>query len=221
MGLSSSKDEVIRGEIGCDSIGTMQCSETSSLMCFEGICALFIAETEKRCVERCKCYPGYFGEYCQFRDSSIFATAGIVGGIIGIFLLIFLGSLIWCCWYLTCHSRRKRHRLNQEWEREQNNPTDIESNPHLSNAPNQRSQSEHLADRPRSGYYEHELCGDMDNGNNGNDSAVNIDRMETAENPDSTRETSHLLAYDETDHQAMEISIKPPSSHQETSASPG
>ncbi|EUB57446.1 hypothetical protein EGR_07688 [Echinococcus granulosus] len=167
MGLSSSKDEVIRGEIGCDSIGTMQCSETSSLMCFEGICALFIAETEKRCVERCK------------------------------------------------------HRLNQEWEREQNNPTDIESNPHLSNAPNQRSQSEHLADRPRSGYYEHELCGDMDNGNNGNDSAVNIDRMETAENPDSTRETSHLLAYDETDHQAMEISIKPPSSHQETSASPG
>ncbi|VDK23675.1 unnamed protein product [Taenia asiatica] len=204
MGLSSSKDEAIRGEIGCDSIGTVPCSESSSLMCFEGICALFVAETEKRCVERCKCYPGYFGEHCQFRDSSILATAGIVGGIIGIFLLILIGSVIWCCW----------RRLNQECEREQNIPTDIESNPHLNNAPTQRSQSEHLADRPRSGYYEHELCGDMDN-------AANIDRMETADSLDNTREATHLLACHQTDYETTETSIKPPTSHQETSASPG
>ncbi|KAL5970772.1 hypothetical protein TSMEX_001494 [Taenia solium] len=166
MGLSSSKDEAIRGEIGCDSIGTVPCSESSSLMCFEGICALFVAETEKRCVERCN------------------------------------------------QSRRKRRRLNQECEREQNIPTDIESSPHLNNASTQRSQSERLADRPRSGYYEHELCGDMDN-------AVNIDRMETADSLDSTREATRLLACHQTDHETTEISKKPPTSHRETSASPG
>ncbi|KAL5107392.1 hypothetical protein TcWFU_001786 [Taenia crassiceps] len=223
MGLSSSKDEAIRGEIGCDSIGTVPCSESSSLMCFEGVCALFVAETEKRCVERCKCYPGYFGEHCQFRDSSILATAGIVGGIIGIFLLIFIGSIIWCCWYTACQSRRKRRRLNQECEREQNLPTDIESNPHLNDASNQRSQSEYSADRPRSGYYEHELCDSINNGNNGriNSNAANIDRLETADSLDSIREATCLLASHQTDHQTTAISMKLPIPHQKTSASPG
>uniref|UniRef100_A0A5K3F1E8 EGF-like domain-containing protein n=1 Tax=Mesocestoides corti TaxID=53468 RepID=A0A5K3F1E8_MESCO len=182
MGGSASKDEAIRGEIGCDSIGTVLCSEPNSLECFEGVCALFVAETEKRCVERCKCYPGYFGSNCQFRDSSLFATAGIVGGIIGIFVLIFIASVIWCCW----------RRLNGCQERGPNGPGRNVFRPLSNTAPDPESQSHNSLNRPRSGLYEHELNGDFNND-------LIIDQNRAAIGPDGTRETAHLLEFDGTD----------------------
>ncbi|VUZ56629.1 unnamed protein product [Hymenolepis diminuta] len=153
MGANTSKDEIFRNEIGCDTIGTVPCNDSTTLFCLEGECALYVADFEKKCVEGCKCYAGYFGEYCQFREVSLFATAGIVGAIIGVFLLILFVTVIICCW----------RRLNREWEQEYNNPSGAVNS---RTAGNQRNEVENSTDRPRSGYYEHEFF--QNPNNNGN-----------------------------------------------------
>nr|CUU98043.1 hypothetical transcript [Hymenolepis microstoma] len=145
MGANTSKDEIFRKEIGCDTI--------------EGECALFVADFEKKCVEGCKCYEGYLGEYCQFRSVPLLSAVGIVGTIIGIFLLILFVVLIICC----CQSARKRRRLNREWERRHNNPSEVESS---RTTEDRRDILVNSTDRPRSGYYEHEfLQNPRDNAN--------------------------------------------------------
>ncbi|KAM3184359.1 hypothetical protein ACTXT7_008516 [Hymenolepis weldensis] len=54
MGANTSKDEIFRNEIGCDTIGTVPCNDSTTLFCLEGECALYVADFEKKCVEGCK-----------------------------------------------------------------------------------------------------------------------------------------------------------------------
>ncbi|KAM7542176.1 hypothetical protein Aperf_G00000019609 [Anoplocephala perfoliata] len=113
------------------------------------------------------------------KANSLFATAGIVGGIVGILLLIFTGAVFIYCW----------RRLNREWEREHDNLTGADDSRALEN---QQNEIENLADRPRSGYYEHEFYGDP----NGNLSAPSGDQTGTTDNPSKSKETPNLLGSD-------------------------
>lgn len=170
-----SRDEALVNEIGCDSIGTVPCNETFNIMCFDGTCALYIAETQKRCEPRCKCYYGYFGSHCQYRNSSLVATAGILGGFACIALILILILIAWCCY----RSRRKR-QLQADRDAESSYTVRPVRLVPGSNSEWESSRVWRFKKRPRSGYYEHELLnesyGDEEDVEQGNPSGPVLDQ---------------------------------------------
>nr|VZI28256.1 unnamed protein product [Spirometra erinaceieuropaei] len=147
-----SRDEALVKEIGCDSVGTVPCNETFNVMCFDGTCALFIAETQKRCEPRCKCYLGYFGSNCQYRNSSLVATAGILGGFACILLILLLVFIAWCC--LRMRSKRQLEAAREAESSYTVRPVRLVPGP---DSEWESSRVWRFKKRPRSGYYEHEL----------------------------------------------------------------